>query len=84
MNISLEMQIASIVEEVLIRYMTSIGSSKNEDLELFTTKEAAGILKVDPQVVRRLCRDQLIGCNKVCGSYRISKKDLTSYVNRSR
>lgn len=83
-NQALELQITTIIESVLHRYLGSQPNKPEAQFELYTTKEAAGILKVDTQVVRRMCREGQIGCRKVCGGYRISKQDITEYLNRNR
>ncbi len=79
----LQEQISSKVEEILREKLEDLlKSHSTSDLQLFTSKEAAALLKVDTQVVRRLCKEGLLKSHKVCGQYRITRKDIDQYLNR--
>ena len=81
--IELERLISSTVEEVLREKLDDLlNEYSTGDLQLFTTKEGASILKVDTQVFRRLCREGLIDSYKVGGHYRVTKKNIGDYLER--
>lgn len=51
---------------------------------LYTTKEAAKILKYNPGHVRRLAREGKIGYSNPAGSYRFSSKDIEDFLSKNR
>lgn len=53
-------------------------------LELLTIDEVAVLLKISVPTIRRLQQQRQIPFLKVGGSVRFSKKDLVSYLERSR
>ncbi len=52
--------------------------------QLIDSKKAAKILKITPQQVRNLCRDQRLKAEQVGGTWVINKTDLYSFAEQSK
>jgi excisionase family DNA binding protein len=58
--------------------------NSTQTLELLTIDEVAALLKISVPTIRRLQQQRQIPYLKVGGSVRFSKKDLVSYLEKSR
>jgi excisionase family DNA binding protein len=56
---------------------------RKPDMELFTLKEVAELLKVSPMTVRRLQHGGQIAFIKVGGGLRFSKADIEAYLKKA-
>jgi excisionase family DNA binding protein len=56
--------------------------NKDGYMELLTLEEAAQIMKVSVQTVRRMVTSGEIPSVKIRGQYRIRKVDLEAYINK--
>jgi excisionase family DNA binding protein len=56
-----------------------------EDLPLtLTAEDAAEILRVNPKVVRQMCRDGELPANKVGRAWRIDREAVRAYIHGRR
>jgi excisionase family DNA binding protein len=51
-----------------------------EKVEWLTTEDAAAIMGVTDETVRRLCRDKAINCRKWVRSWQVDKASAEAYV----
>lgn len=52
--------------------------------QIYTIKELANILKIDPETVRIKVKKGIIGSFKVGNQYRITEADLQEYIKANR
>ena len=53
-------------------------------MKLYTVKEAADVLKVIPKTVRRQIREDNLEASMVGNRYRIQKKDLQKFLEKTK
>ena len=52
----------------------------SEQLELYTLQEVSKMLKVSSRTIRRYIKKELITAHKLEGSYRITNKELSRFI----
>ena len=56
------------------------GGKMSEQLELYTLQEVSKTLKVSSRTIRRYIKKGLITAHKLEGSYRITNKELSRFI----
>lgn len=72
------------VGPTLYRSLTKTLTDSSSVVELLTIAEVAKLLRISESGVRRLQQQRIIPFIKVGGSIRFSKRDIASYLERSR
>lgn len=52
-------------------------------MNLFTVKEVADVLKLEPEIIRRYIQSKKLNAYKVGKEWRVKEKDLVEFIERN-